>query len=127
MKANPDFAHEMMTICHGSADFEKVRDLIDRVYQAGLLATTDRDAARWRKLENDIDLRGKFIRRQAVPMQRESVASVPNHMSITSEIYYADEMELVIHWLDAGGAHSLDRFLDQRIANTKNATPGSSD
>lgn len=127
MKAHPDFVYEMMSICHGSADFEKVRDLIDRIYQAGFLATTDRDAARWRKLESDIDLHGKFIRRQPIPIHSGSVTSVPNHMSMTSKVYYADEMELVIRWLDAGGTHSLDRFLDQRIANTKKATLDSSD
>ncbi len=99
-------------------DMEKVRELLESVYEAGMAANPDHDAKRWRKLERDLgELRGKIIGyERIIPKQKAEEFPIDGYtMDLTYTVKDMAKRELVIRWLDDGDAPTLKLILDNAI------------
>jgi hypothetical protein len=112
------FIDEFFKLPFPYPDVEKVRSLLESVYEAGLAATPDQDAKRWRKLERDLgEMYGNIIGYERVIPKLSAMDFPPDGhtIGVTHTVKNIPKRELVIRWLDDGEASTLKSMLDAAI------------
>jgi hypothetical protein len=112
------FMEEFFKLSFPFPDIEKVRTLLERVYEAGLAENPDQDAKRWRKLERDVgEMEGKIIERvRVIPkLDPSALPGSASSMDVTYTVKDVPKREVCLRWLDEGDSRTLKEMLDAAI------------